>query len=249
MKATILLILALFLSACTAGKGGGTGGSVEVARAALRGGAPQIALRAVSSLLAGDPNNAHALLVQGDALTALGRLGQAEWSYRAVLSRDPRSVGAWIGLGRCLLASNPAEAEIQFQEAVRRDPRNAVALNDLGVARDLLRRHAEAQSAYRRALAADPEMIGAQVNLALSLAMSGRMAEAEHMMRPYGSDSNASSKLRHDLAAVLAMGGDRAEAARILSADLSPAQVSQALSAYLAARDQGDAAALPPTGP
>ena len=49
-----------------------------------------------------------------------------------------------------------------------------MALNDLGIARDLQGRHTDAQTAYRSALGVDPDMRAAQVNLALSLAMSGQ---------------------------------------------------------------------------
>lgn len=237
VAAVIAFLGTVLLGACVAGPSGTSGTSVTVARAALVGGAPQIALQATEAILRTDPQNAEALQIKGDALTAMGQLGQAEWVYRAALLRAPHLVGAQIGLGRCLLAHDPAAAEIAFQAAADRDPRNAVALNDLGVARDLLRRHLDAQQAYRLALAADPDMIGAQVNLALSLAMSGDVEDAERLMRPYGADANASRKLRHDLAAVLAMGGQRAEAARILSADLGQRQVAQALADYAAARD------------
>ena len=49
-----------------------------------------------------------------------------------------------------------------------------MALNDLGIARDLQGRHTDAQMAYRQALGISPEMSAAQVNLALSLAMGGQ---------------------------------------------------------------------------
>lgn len=239
IKWAVIALMAGSLSAC-AGRGStdrAESRSLDVARAALRGGAPQIALRAATVRLADDPTDVGALLIQGDALTSLGRLEQAEWSYRAALRRRPDLASAHIGLGRCLLATDAAGAERQFLSAVGRESGNAAAWNDLGVAQDLLRRHGDAQMAYRRALALNPQMIGAQVNLALSLAMGGDAGAAERMVRPFAEDAGASPKLRHDLAAVLAMGGQRGEAARILSADLSPQQAGQALSAYIEARD------------
>ncbi len=170
-------------------------------------------------------------------------------SFNTVLKRDPASVDAHVGLGRVRLASDPTAAEALFLEALQRQPRNAVALNDLGIARDLQGRHDDAQAAYRQALAANPDMSAAQVNLALSLAMSGRSRDAVQLLRPMASNPGASRQLRHDLAAVLTMAGDKTGAERILSADLSPEEVRQALEAYAAAGARGGGASSPEAGP
>lgn len=232
------LVLFLLLAACghTASDLSALQPGVDVAAAALRGGSPQTALQLAGSVLARSPGNEAALVVQGDALTELGRLDEARQSYSQALQSNPASVGAEVGLGRIRLTNDPAAAEALFLEALQHDPRNTTALNDLGVARDLQGHHADAQKAYRQALGIDPQDTAAQVNLALSMAMSGAADDAVRMLRPMASDPAASRKLRHDLAAALAMAGERDEAARILSKDLSPEEVRQALDDYAAAR-------------
>lgn len=234
-------LLVLALSACghTASSLSSMQPGVDVARAALRGGSPQTALQLAGHVLQQDPRNEAALVIQGDALTELGQVDQARQSYDLALQQNPQSVGAEIGLGRLLLLSNPAEAEARFLHALHHEPRNTIALNDLGVARDLEGNHAGAQEAYRRALGINPDDTGAQVNLALSMAMSGNAEDAVRILQPMAETPGASRKLRHDLAAALAMAGDRDAASRILSADLTPDQVRQALDAYAAAKAGG----------
>jgi Flp pilus assembly protein TadD len=239
MRGAMLAIL-LLLAACSGGRGdirntlNGTQPGLDVADAALRAGSPQIALQTADAILAKSPGNSAALLVRGDALTSLGRFEEAADAYTRVLQAAPGSVGARVGLGRIRLASDPAAAEALFLEALNRDPRNTIALTDMGIARDLQGRHADAQDAYRQALGIDPELRAAQVNLALSLAMSGDGAGAVRLIRPLAEAPSANRKLRHDYAAVLAMSGDRPQAERILSADLSPTETRQALDAYAA---------------
>jgi Flp pilus assembly protein TadD len=227
----------LLLAACTGGRDMATGGApgVDIAEAALRGGSPQVALRIDDAILAKDPRNVAALLNRGDTQTAMQQFDAAAGSYAAALEADPKSVPARIGLGRLRLAVDPGEAEVLFNEASQRDPRNAVAWNDLGIARDLLGRHQDAQAAYRQAIGIDSSMTGAQVNLALSLAMAGRADDAAATLRPLASAPTAPRRLRHDLAAVLAMGGDRTGAQTILAKDLAPDEVNQALSIFSAA--------------
>jgi Flp pilus assembly protein TadD len=222
---------------------------VEVAQAALRGGSPRIALQVVDNILAKDPTNEPALIIQGEALTGLGQLDEASASFEKVLQRNATSIAAHIGLGRLRLASDPAGAEALLLEALARDPRNGVALNDLGIARDLQGRHTDAQTAYRQALATSPEMSAARVNLALSLAMDGQGRDAIQLLRPLATGPGASRQVRHDLAAVLVMGGEKAEAASILGKDLSPAEVQQALDAYAAAKSTDAVKLLRPADP
>jgi Flp pilus assembly protein TadD len=132
-------------------------------------------------------------------------------------------------LGRVQLPVDPAAAETTFNQVLGQESRNAAALNDLGIARDLLGRHGDAESAYRAALAASPDMSAAQVNLALCLAMRGKGPEAIRLLRPLAEDRSATRKVREDYAAVLAMAGERDEAERILSTDFGPEEVAPAL--------------------
>lgn len=208
--------------------------SFNTAQTALAGGAPDLALRICSGLLDGSPRNPDLLNCRGDALTGLGRNAEAEASFRQALGVDARSVGAMIGLGRLELAERPAAAEALFLQVLDRQPRNAVALNDLGIARDLQGRHAAAQAAYGEAIAAAPDMRGAQVNLALSLALSGRADEAIRIVRPLAGAPGATTKERHVFAAVLGMAGQPAAAAQLLQADLPTQQIDQALEGYRA---------------
>ena len=240
------LLLVLLLAACghTQSDVSGLTPGIDVAQAALRGGSPQTALQLAGNVLARDPVNEAALVIQGDALTDLGRVDEARASYNLALKSNGASVGADVGLGRLSLGNDPAGASVLFLQALTHDPRNTTALNDLGVARDLMGDHAGAQTAYRQALGIDPQDSAAQVNLALSMAMSGSADDAVRILRPMASDPGASNKLRHDLAAALTMAGDRDEAARILSKDLTPEQVRQALDDYAAARSGRRASAV-----
>jgi Flp pilus assembly protein TadD len=236
-----LLALAACANGGDPGKDAGAPGA-DIAAAALRGGSPQVALRIDNEILAKDPRNVAALLSRGEAQTVLQQSDAAAGSYAQALQIDPASVPARIGLGRLQLADDPGKAEALFLDAVHRDPRSAVAWNDLGIARDLLGKHQDAQTAYRQAIGLDASMHGAQVNLALSMAMAGRAEDAAPLLRPLADAPNASRKLRHDLAAVLAMGGDRSGAEHILAQDLPPAQVDKALSIFAAAGAASDPA-------
>lgn len=231
----LAVILALLLCACSSREAPSVGNGapgLNVARAALSAGSADLALNISNGVLAREPRSVPALLSQGDALTVLVRLEEAEASFAKAQALDPESVGAAIGLGRLRLRSDPAQAQSLFLQVLSREPRNGTVLNNLGIAYDLQGEHTSAQGTYRRALSVDPMMRAAEVNLALSIALSGRPAEAVQLLRPLATDPDASPRLRHDLAVVLAMAGDKQGATRILSADMTPDQIERALLAY-----------------
>lgn len=228
------LLLTAALGACGSLGDSGLSGqpSLATARVALSGGAVEVGLNICNALLLKRPGDAELLICRADALTAQGRAAEAASGYQAALVADPNASGARIGLGRLRLATDPKAAEALFLEALTRNPRNAIALNNLGIARDLQGRHADAQAAYGEAIAAAPDMRAPQVNLALSMALSGRAGEAVRLMRPIAERPDASQRERHDLAAVLTMDGKPEEAARLLRPDLDGTQVENAVNGY-----------------
>jgi Flp pilus assembly protein TadD len=231
------LLLTLLLAAC----GGGhspdfTKMDANVGDVALSAGNPEVALRLTEDTLAKHPNDVDALTRRGQALTDLGRLGDAREALRKAVTIEPHNPRSLIALGRVQLPIDPAEAANDFDLALQQDGRNAIALNDLGIARDLLGRHVEAEAAYRSALSAQPEMMAAQVNLALCLAIRGQASEAINMLRPLADAPNATRKIKEDFAAVLAMGGEREEAERILSTNMVASEVTPALDVLASAR-------------
>src|SRR5262249_41123105 len=136
--ATIALML--FLAGCTGPRSNVVDRvpSLRVADAALVAGAPEIALRVADLTLERDPRNVEALVTKGDTLYAMGLREEARTAYRQAVNLDPTLAVAQLGLGRTLVQSDPAAAETAFLAAVASRPDDSAALNDVGIARDLL---------------------------------------------------------------------------------------------------------------
>ncbi len=221
--------------------------SLHVAEAALSAGAPDSALRVADLADAKQPNDARTLTAKGDALYAMGQRELAQTAYRAAVAIDPSAVAAQVGLGRTLAQSDPQAAEAAFLAALKHDPNNVVALNDLGVMWDVQGRHEEAQKAYRHALSVSPKATEAEVNLGRSLALSGHAGDARELLHAIAADPAASQQWRAEIAAALNVAGDAQSAQRLLlagSAEPGPTGVS---AAHIA-QSRGPAPPLSPSG-
>jgi Flp pilus assembly protein TadD len=206
--------------------------TLRVADAALAAGAPDMALRVADIVLAKHPRDIAAFITRGDSLYALGQGDMARAAYRAAIAIDPTAASANVGLGRTLVKSDPRSAEAAFLSALTKEPDNIVALNNLGVARDLQGRSAEAQEAYRKALTVAPGSADVQINLGMSLALSGRRAEAAQLLRGVVAVPGAARAWRYELFAGLSLAGDGPSAQQILMADptqttLEPASATE----------------------
>lgn len=88
------------------------------------------------------------------ALERLGKVDQADLSYRAALARWPGNLAAAIGLGNMAYARGDyAAAEAAFQSASQVHPDSTVAHNNLAHALAKCKRYSEALAAARRAIA------------------------------------------------------------------------------------------------
>lgn len=152
-----------------------------------------------------------AALIAGCAAPGTGQTGAAGMSTAGDYEPD-----LGMALGRRLLHSDPAQAERIFLKVAARSPNNAAALNDLGIARDMLGRRREAQAAYRAALAVSPDLRAASINLALSLALEGDSVGAERAAGRLGASSGTSAAEQADLAAVAAL-ADKAPHGNVLA--------------------------------
>ncbi len=220
--------------------------SVRLSAVFLNAGAAEAALRAADEALARQPRSAAAHEARGDALAALGMLDEAQQAYAAAIGLAPSAIAPRIALGRLLVRLNPPEAERVFGEVLAREPRNAVALNNLGIARDLQGQHEAAQAAYRAALAADPAMSGAGVNLGLSLVLSGKMAEAIRTLGPLAAAPGASGTVIENLAIALVANGQPAEAERLLGRPISTEEAMATLRGFRQGVEPATAAIVAP---
>ena len=112
-------------------------------------------------------------------LYRLGRLGEAEALYRAILDIDRDHFGALHHLG--IVAAQlgrPQEAEHLIRRALVQNPRSGDAHNNLGMLLAGLGRLDEALVEYRDVLAINPGNVEARNNLGNTLHMLGRSGEA-----------------------------------------------------------------------
>ncbi len=236
MRSISVLFLLAGLAGCGAPAGqAGLGGQAEtlrVADAAMASGSPEVALQVAANILKTDPGNTDALLRQGRAQLIVGNANAAEASFRRALVVNPRLTEARLGLGKAVMRTSAADAERIFEEVVAKEPRNAQALNNLGVARDLQGKHAEAQKAYQQALDAAPGLASAQQNMALSLAVSGRPQEGVAMLNRLAQSGEGGRKVRDNLGLALAIAGNTAAAGQVLGESMSEADAARAIAAY-----------------
>ena len=210
------------------------GGALNVADAAIGDGDPTMALSVSQSVLRNDPGNVDALIHEGEAYYALMRCPDAMAAYTLALRADPKSSDAETGMGRCLLKTDPKGAEAVLMLAVRDNPQNAPAWNDLGISRDLQGNFAGAVSPLQQALLLEPGSLPAEENLGLSLVLAGNSAEALQYLGPLAAGSDATAKLRENYAAALIASGRDTEARAVLGIDLPPDKVESAMAGFQA---------------
>ncbi|MCW8307218.1 tetratricopeptide repeat protein [Acidiphilium sp. PA] len=237
--AAVLLILGP-LAACSNGtplSAALTGNrTLNIARTALAGGNPQMALTVTNAVLKSNPDDSEALIDRGDAYYLLSDCVSATADFRHALRVSPRTATAELGLGRCALPTDPRTAADDFNDATRDAPGNAVAFNDLGIARADQSEFSAAQAAFRSALAIDPSMQAASVNLGMSLALGGNPAQAEIVLGPLARDPGATPLIRADYATALALAGHPKAANRILIADMPAAEADAMIAQILRLR-------------
>jgi Tfp pilus assembly protein PilF len=243
MRRLSILLLMAGLAGCgsqqaTSGSPTGEAANLRIADAALASGTPAVALQALGGILASQPANTDALLRQARAYVMLGNTLSAESSYRRALAANDRLAEARIGLAKCVLGSNPAQAEQLFSDALARDRKNAALLNNIGIARDLQGQHERAQEAYRRALEIVPDLASARTNLGLSLSISGRPEEGAAMLGQLAGNGGSDRRTRDNFAVALALSGRSGEAGRVLQEELSAADTNRALAGFRALGDQ-----------
>ncbi len=116
----------------------------------------------------------------GNVLGDLGRLDEAEASYRRALQIDPHNANVLSNLGITLGdLGRLDEAEASYRRALQIKPGIAETHYNLGNTLKGLGRLNEAEASYRRALQIKPDFAQAHCNLGITLHELGRLDEAE----------------------------------------------------------------------
>jgi len=134
------------------------------------------ALAFAQSWQAENPADAKALFYSGIALAALGRLIDAETSYRRALKLDANDFKIWNNLAALLFGAlqRPAEAAQCLVQALQIDPGNPLGWANLASMNGQLGRHAQALECAERALALNPQMVEAQLHRARAAQALGK---------------------------------------------------------------------------
>lgn len=109
----------------------------------------------------------------------LGNVDEATAGYRRVLTNQPQSLDAMLGLARLeQLAGRPKEAEAAYRKIVQTTPGNARALDALGQFYVAEKRFPEAIPVLKEAVAAAPTDSVCRHHLGVALARAGDTAQA-----------------------------------------------------------------------
>jgi len=221
----LALLLSALLAAFTWAHSGGTKGvraqstaEYDTAFRLLESGKTHEALRAIDAALAHDPHNPSLYNLRGLAKARLGKLQEAEASFRKVIELQPEAALGYDNLATLLVQGGRLhEAVDSFREGLKREPRNFSTLIGISKTLTALRSFAEAKPYLERALAIRPADFEATCELARvqrELKETGAVQKTLAQIRPPGDPSLAARY--YVLAAMLAEDrGDPATALRL----------------------------------
>ncbi|HZI33832.1 MAG TPA: tetratricopeptide repeat protein [Candidatus Binatia bacterium] len=123
-----------------------------------------------------NPGDARAFFYQGVALAAMGRLTEAESSYRRALQLDPLDFRIWNNLATLLFEAMDRQFEATqcLAHALKLDPGNQLGWANLASMNGQIGRHELALECAERALALDSGMVEAHLHRARAAQMLGR---------------------------------------------------------------------------
>jgi tetratricopeptide (TPR) repeat protein len=183
----------LLITLCLIGCGGGPGLD-QSDDATGTAGVPPVDVRSKATLLPELPPpdvKRGNLTAFEQAVTAMQaeRFRDAEILLLEITADQPELAGPWINLGQVYIElGQQEEARMAFQQAIRANPRNCDAYNELGV---LSRRYGDFVSAeehYRTCIELVPEFKDAYLNLGILYELYlGKLPEALEYYRTYQS--------------------------------------------------------------
>ena len=182
------------------------------------------AAKAYESAFSAGPSGATAIKVHAAQVKA-GRAKEAEAGLRRWLKEHPEDVGAMLyAAAESLRTDQPKAAVNYYQQVLRKDPRNVLALNNLA---SLYQRDGDtralsvAESAYKL----DPESAVVSDTLGWILVSQGKDASRGiRLLEAAATKEPANLEIRYHLAAARAKAGDKARARRELEAMLASGQ-------------------------
>jgi tetratricopeptide (TPR) repeat protein len=102
---------------------------------------PARALEALQTAVSMDPNSVTYLFNQANAFAAVGQFDQAEAAFRRCIALAPTLAGAHTGLGIVLAQTDRlTDAITEFRAALRLQPDDPAALDDLRRAEEIVER-------------------------------------------------------------------------------------------------------------
>ena len=173
----------------------------------------EIAAELIGRAVAVDPGVAAFQSNLGNALKALGRIGQAEAAYRLALDLDPADSVALNNLGNLLKNEERLVEAIElYRRALRLRPEDPVIHNNLGNAVAAQGKFSEAAALYERALTLRPDYAEAHYNLANLLADQSELDAAIERYQHAITLRPDHLSARNNLGAVLRRSGQLVEA-------------------------------------
>jgi tetratricopeptide (TPR) repeat protein len=168
--------------------------------------------RRAAAVLARDPGNIDAAVVEGMWDTERQDIDSAAAHFERVVRAEPDNARGWLGLGLIHLHEERNDAALQaLRNATRLMPRHAATLTTLAWAHFIARELSAAEQTFREAIALDRGFAEAHGGLALTLVYLKRYTEARRETRIALRLNPATFGAVYAQGALMALDGKRAQ--------------------------------------